>query len=369
MPRGRRRKNNDAEGVIWFIIILIFFGYFLIKWAIEALVFIIGGIIAICSSIAKHIKNKQEINKVTKVPFKETSFTNEKVNENFIKEKFNLVDMSQYDKLFENKIIPRGISYYNQDKITNVVENENKYTCIANGTKDYTVKLTFDTNDNTILKKASCTCPYFSENNANCKHIYAALLKVKCGDSIKTLIEESNNTIEAIKTMLNNAEKYINNHRFENKYHNEFNSLKNDSLIKVNSFSSRIKYAKSQDIIIDILQEELDLKVQLQKKIKKILDNETTGTTYSSNNYSSKNENNGSSLGTALAGIAIADAISNHKKEKEEQERLEEEREELRSVWGLDEHEIDAVQSGDYEPYNFEEEELEEDDYYYEDDI
>lgn len=35
---------------------------------------------------------------------------------------------------------------------------------------------------------------------------------------------------------------------------------------------------------------------------------------------------------------------------------------------GLLDHEIDEVQKGNYEPWNFEEEDLEEDDYYSEDD-
>ena len=45
------------------------------------------------------------------------------------------------------------------------------------------------------------------------------------------------------------------------------------------------------------------------------------------------------------------------------------EREELKNTWGLMDHEIDEVQKGNYEPWHFEEEELEEDDYYYEDDV
>lgn len=57
-------------------------------------------------------------------------------------------------------------------------------------------------------------------------------------------------------------------------------------------------------------------------------------------------------------------------KEKEEQEaELEKEayRDELRYVWGLTEYQIGLVESGEYEPGQFSEEELEEDDYYSED--
>ena len=57
-------------------------------------------------------------------------------------------------------------------------------------------------------------------------------------------------------------------------------------------------------------------------------------------------------------------------KEKEEQEaELEKEayRDKLRYVWGLTEYQIGLVESGEYEPEQFSEEELEEDDYYSED--
>lgn len=56
----------------------------------------------------------------------------------------------------------------------------------------------------------------------------------------------------------------------------------------------------------------------------------------------------------------------NRKKAREEKER-EEYRDELRNTWGLSEYEIDLVESGEYEPSQFSEEDVEEDDYYWED--
>ena len=71
--------------------------------------------------------------------------------------------------------------------------------------------------------------------------------------------------------------------------------------------------------------------------------------------------------------ISISDAVTvgavgysiykNRKKRREEKER-EEYREELRNTWGLSEYEIDLVESGEYEPSQFSEEDLEDDDYY-----
>lgn len=71
--------------------------------------------------------------------------------------------------------------------------------------------------------------------------------------------------------------------------------------------------------------------------------------------------------------ISISDAMTigavgysiykNRRKAREEKER-EEYREDLRNTWGLSEYEIDLVESGEYEPGQFSEEELEDDDYY-----
>ena len=68
-----------------------------------------------------------------------------------------------------------------------------------------------------------------------------------------------------------------------------------------------------------------------------------------------------------FAGVT-AYHFMNKSKKKKEQEEIELEREELRKTWGLMDHEIDEVQKGNYDPWQFEEEDLEEIDYYYEDD-
>ena len=73
------------------------------------------------------------------------------------------------------------------------------------------------------------------------------------------------------------------------------------------------------------------------------------------------------SISDAVAMGAVGYSIyKNRKKAREEKER-EEYREELRNTWGLSEYEIDLVESGEYEPSQFSEEESEDDDYYGED--
>lgn len=68
---------------------------------------------------------------------------------------------------------------------------------------------------------------------------------------------------------------------------------------------------------------------------------------------------------TAVGALGYS-IYKNRKKSREEKER-EEYRDELRNTWGLSEYEIDLVESGEYEPSQFSEEELEDDDYYGED--
>ena len=69
--------------------------------------------------------------------------------------------------------------------------------------------------------------------------------------------------------------------------------------------------------------------------------------------------------------IPGAIGYSLYKRHKENQEEKEREayRDELRNTWGLTEYQIDLVESGEYEPSQFSEEEMDEDDYYSEDDV
>ena len=73
------------------------------------------------------------------------------------------------------------------------------------------------------------------------------------------------------------------------------------------------------------------------------------------------------SISDAMAMGAVGYSIYKNRKKAREVKEREEYREELRNTWGLSEYEIDLVESGEYEPSQFSEEELEDDDYYGED--
>lgn len=70
------------------------------------------------------------------------------------------------------------------------------------------------------------------------------------------------------------------------------------------------------------------------------------------------------SISGAVAIGAVGYSIYKNRKKAREEMMREEYREELRNTWGLSEYEIDLVESGEYEPSQFSEEELEDDDYY-----
>lgn len=70
------------------------------------------------------------------------------------------------------------------------------------------------------------------------------------------------------------------------------------------------------------------------------------------------------SIGDAVAAGVVGYSIYKNRKKAREAKEKEEYRDELRNTWRLSEYEIDLVESGEYEPSQFSEEELEDDDYY-----
>ena len=80
--------------------------------------------------------------------------------------------------------------------------------------------------------------------------------------------------------------------------------------------------------------------------------------------FKRKEQENSISIGEAMAVGAVGYSIYKDRKKAREEKMKEEYRDELRNTWGLSEYEIDLVESGEYEPSQFSEEELEDDDYY-----
>lgn len=68
----------------------------------------------------------------------------------------------------------RGLDYYKYKKVKNIEKiNENEYTSIVSGTKDYDVYLNIE-----HIRKSNCNCPYADGKRIICKHIIATYFQV-----------------------------------------------------------------------------------------------------------------------------------------------------------------------------------------------
>ena len=127
---ARRRKNDGTKELATMLTIMIFLGFFLIKWTIEAIVVIVKGIITfinwICKKSEQKVKKKQ-VNNIVHSAFDNSTIKpipNIEVKE--LKQKLGLFDKNIYDDLFETQIRRRGETYYSEKKIRNVRHNDNK---------------------------------------------------------------------------------------------------------------------------------------------------------------------------------------------------------------------------------------------------
>lgn len=161
---------------------------------------------------------------------------------------------------------------------------------------------------------------------------------------------------DAMKEILNNTQEYYdeieNTEDIEDtyteimEYEEKLNKYQNSKITEVNQ------------LLINSAQNDLDdmrsLYDELEIEIDEIENDEDSSDDYEFNE--------------ALAAGFVAHEMHKDYLRKKEEEEYEAEREELRNTWGLLDHEIDEVQKGNYEPWQFEEDgELEEDDYYYDD--
>lgn len=189
------------------------------------------------------------------------------------KECFNL---GIYDKLFSDKIIERGIEIYLSDKIIDLNQENNIYSCIIKGTKEYEVKVSFKSNSDEV-DQISCTCPFAQEGN-NCKHMYALLLKIKCNYNLNKIEKTIKKELKDLKNNIKvNDREYIKyKYRKENRieielFNNYIKSLKNRIIIIENKIKSKENIIDSIIIIKDILKE----KNSIIKKIEELFSNDT----------------------------------------------------------------------------------------------
>ena len=116
----------------------------------------------------------------------------------------NLIRLYDYDNLFKDNIRHNGYDFYYKKTFSDFFKDGNKYTAIANGTNQYNVLIEFD--DGNQMKTSSCTCPYYLENNENCKHIYALIIEISnkyTRSKLINMIQKELNDIKKYKNDLN----------------------------------------------------------------------------------------------------------------------------------------------------------------------
>lgn len=110
--------------------------------------------------------------------------------------------LSNFEEKVEEKILSRGLSYFENDYIEDIEKvDENEYCGTALGTDEYNVFIKIDHDQNII--EHSCDCPYDWGNI--CKHEVAMLYYLRGitnkGDEIQT------GKIQIIKNELENLSK------------------------------------------------------------------------------------------------------------------------------------------------------------------
>ena len=74
----------------------------------------------------------------------------------------------------DRQVQKRGVPYFHTGAVQILESDDHTVEAAVQGTDEYTVLLQFDEHD--LVLNASCTCPYFSDRSAICKHIWATLL-------------------------------------------------------------------------------------------------------------------------------------------------------------------------------------------------
>lgn len=91
--------------------------------------------------------------------------------------------LTAFETEIDSKILDRGLDYFKKDKITDVKkEDDRHYTFTVQGTKPYTVTVTFAEDLNTITH-ALCDCPY--DKGPFCKHQAAAFYHLSVSLGLK----------------------------------------------------------------------------------------------------------------------------------------------------------------------------------------
>ena len=370
-------KDLVTGYIIFFCMLAIGIASVFVKWTTILLFVIVIGIIAIIISNLKNSEKKDVIYKITEEPFKNVrlKIDNNGINRDKIIKQIGLFDKSIYDSMFETKIMDRGEKYYIENRIKDLIEVGNKYSCKINGTEEYDVSITFNKENLNEIIEISCSCPYFLENDKNCKHIYALLYRVKCGRNRKKIEEAVNEHIAAVAVMGEGFNKFVRERKNTN-LRSGFDSTKR--LDEVTDEYKRIaevfkkentKEEKLENELLEVVMALVKNTIKYKAIIELIINLTYSNSSNNGSNHDIQKQKDSLDIGAkdVLSGLIVADEIEKKINKKNKLKKEAQLDKEYKYTWNLDDNEIDHIKEEGYDTWNFEEEDLEEDDYYSED--
>lgn len=281
----------------------------------------------------------------------------------------SIIIESPYDKLFKTQIKNRGVEYFLEGNIIHY--KFDGQLCIGEviGTDTYQTSIIFYKNKN--IKKVNCSCPYFKKDNNYCKHVYALILEYCKKENIDGFINLE--TYKEVKRMKPKV-----NPNYYNRMLDACNFMK-DIIKNTEEFYASCEVKDDidiQDMYNEILRYKEKINYYENVKISELSEEIIDAAKEDLGELESLYENLGFEYESVIKKRDEEDELEQEESFEESseyfmlnnnQKESEDEIDELRKTWGLFDNEIDEVQNGNYDPWQFEEEELEEDDYYSED--
>ena len=362
------KKNNDLESLGTALLLMALFitgVFFLFKWAIAGIIAILSVIVVGAINFKKR-KEKERIFKEWRDSLFGDSYIRptKKVDIEELKEKLDLLDTSIYDDQFDSEIIERGKDYVCRRKITRAHRKGHEWTAIVKGRNSYNVKVELE---DSKIKNAECDCLYFQDKQQYCKHIYATLYFTRSVQNCQRISDSIGTFLHQLSKLIVMENNYIKTHKdtlHPDDVDESLNNIEsfNDTVLTV---EKNLQYNyQNEDIMFSSL-------VHLMQDSYKLIDDVETmiieadklDYPFTKKKTSSHHSSTSNSSAAGLAGLFALNELSKKKKSQEQDVKLEKEMD----IYGLEDWKKEEVRNGNYDPWSFEEEDLEEDDYFHDD--
>ena len=175
-------------------------------------------------------------------------------------------DFRKYDAIFFDKIMERGIEIYLSDKMSDLNQKDNVYTCKIEGSDIYDVSVSFKNNSDEV-DIMTCTCP-FAKEGSNCKHMYALLLKIKCNYTDKKLKKEIKKGLKELKQIFKDFDRDSILFKYNNpEYSKDINNLKEQMNCFRTMYEKVLQNSKNDKLDLIVIKDIKNLIETLYKRI------------------------------------------------------------------------------------------------------